>query len=245
MSKIKIWAVLLWLAIWQATSMWVGQRVLLPLPIDVLRALAGLLADKMFYYDVLMTIGRISMGFCLAFFFSVVCAALSAKFRRFREWISPLIFTIKTIPVASLIILILIWVSSRKMTILIAFFMGFPILYTAIYTGIVNCDRKLLEVATVFRVRLTDKIRYVYIGQILPHMISGMSVAIGLCWKAGVAAEIIGLPKHSIGEHLHMAKLYFETEILFAWTIVIISLSILFEKILIRLIRKVWQKMES
>ena len=52
-----------------------------------------------------------------------------------------------------------------------------------------------------------------------------------MCIRDRIAAEIIGIPKGSIGENLYNAKIYLETPDLFAWTFVIIAVSVLFEKI--------------
>ena len=65
------------------------------------------------------------------------------------------------------------------------------------------------------------------------------SVALGICWKSGVAAEVIGLPDGSIGDALYRAKITLSTGELFAWTFVIILLSAGFEKLFLALLDKV------
>ena len=51
--------------------------------------------------------------------------------------------------------------------------------------------------------------------QVLPYFRSAVSAALGLCWKAGTAAEVIGLSGGTIGERLYTAKVYFQTPDLF------------------------------
>ena len=66
-------------------------------------------------------------------------------------------------------------------------------------------------------------------------LICGTGIGIG--WKAGIAAEVLGLPKNSIGKALYNAKIYLEMPDLFCWTAVIILLSLLFEKLAALLLR--------
>lgn len=122
---------------------------------------------------------------------------------------------VKAVPVASFIILILIWVPSRNLSIVISFLMVLPVIYTNVLNGIRSTDPKLLEMARVFRIPLFRRIRYIYLSQLLPFLRTGFSLSLGLCWKAGVAAEVIGIPKGSIGEKLYEAKVYLETPDLF------------------------------
>ena len=145
---------------------------------------------------------------------------------------------IKAVPVASFIILVLIWGPSRNLSVVISFLMVLPVIYTNDLGGILSTDRKLLEMAQVFRIPLFRRIRYIYLSQLLPYLRTGFSLSLGLCWKAGVAAEVIGIPKGSIGEKLYEAKVYLETPDLFSWTLVIVLISVIFEKLFLRFIDK-------
>jgi NitT/TauT family transport system permease protein len=144
----------------------------------------------------------------------------------------------KTIPVASFIILALVWLESSQLSFFIAFLMVFPPVYLGVLTGIGQTDPRLLEMAKVFQVPFRRQVRYLYLPAIAPHFRSAVSVGLGLCWKSGIAAEVIGLPDGSMGERLYMAKVYFLTPELFAWTAVIVAVSVLFEKVFLRLVDK-------
>ena len=65
---------------------------------------------------------------------------------------------------------------------------------------------------------------------------AGVCTAIGLAWKSGVAAEVLCLPKAAIGTQVYYSKIYLETPSLFAWTAVVIVLSMLLERIVRRLL---------
>ena len=127
---------------------------------------------------------------------------------------------------------------------LISFLMVFPVIYTNVLDGISQTDRGLLEMAEVFGIPFGRRLRTIYVSQVLPYFRTGCSLALGLCWKAGVAAEVIGIPQNSIGENLYNAKIYLDTPALFAWTLVIICISVLFEKGFLRAVECLVQRLE-
>ncbi len=233
---IKPWSVLLWLTVWQLGSMALGQEILLVSPITVVVRVGQLALEMEFWRTVLFSFARIAGGFLLAAVTGSILAALASRFRIIEELVAPPILAIKAIPVASFIILVLIWVSSKNLSILIAFLMVLPIIYTNVFSGIRSTDPQLLEMAQVFQVPTGRRIRYIYVSQVLPYFRAACSLALGLCWKSGIAAEVIGIPKNSMGEKLYSAKIYLDTPDLFAWTVVIVLVSLAFEKIFLALL---------
>lgn len=241
---IRLWAVAVWLLVWQAVSAWIGQEILLVSPVVVFRRLTELVREAGFWQSIGFSLVRILGGFLLAMAAGILAAGLSARFRRIRELLAPAVLTIKAVPVASFVILVLIWVPSRNLSIVISFLMVFPILYTNVLDGILGTDPKLLEMAKVFEVPKTVQIRYIYVSQVLPFFRAGCSVGLGLCWKAGVAAEVIGIPDGSIGENLYNAKVYLNTPDLFAWTVVIVLISLVFEKLFLAAVDQIVIRLE-
>lgn len=242
--KIRLWAVLAWLLIWQLASMWIGQEILLVSPVTVVVTLIRLAGGAQFWLSVASSMLRIIGGFLLAVVLGAALAGLSAASGRLREFLLPFVATVKSIPVASFVILVLIWVSSRNLSVLISFLMVFPVIYTNVLDGISQTDRGLLEMAEVFGIPFGRRLRTIYVSQVLPYFRTGCSLALGLCWKAGVAAEVIGIPQNSIGENLYNAKIYLDTPALFAWTLVIICISVLFEKGFLRAVECLVQRLE-
>lgn len=229
-SLAKAGAILFWLLVWQAASMILKQEILLASPVSVAVRLFGLIREGEFWMSAAFSFGRIVTGFLLALLCGSVLALISFRFEFAAILTRPLITVIKSTPVASFIILCLIWIPSRNLSVFISFLMVLPVIYTNILEGIRKTDRKLLEMAKVFKIPLSRKVLYIYLSQVLPYLMSACTVSLGLCWKAGVAAEVIGVPSGSIGEKLYHAKIYLNTPDLFAWTIVIIAASFLFEK---------------
>lgn len=211
-------------------SIYVGQSILIASPAETLESLAVLIFETQFWESIATSLGHVAVGFLLALFAGTAFAALSSRFFFVRELLAPLISAIKAAPVASFIILVLIWVSSKNLSVVISFLMAFPILYTNMLEGILQTDPKLLEMARVFGVGAFDRVRFIYCSQVLPFFQAACSLALGMAWKAGIAAEVIGLPATSIGENLYQAKVYLNTPDLFAWTFVIVCISIALEK---------------
>lgn len=144
----------------------------------------------------------------------------------------------KALPVAAFIIVMLIWFGSQNAAVTIGFMVVFPMVYQAVLEGACAADTKLLEMAAVFELSPVKKVRYIYVPQIMPFLNAAVKTAAGMCWKAGVSAEVIGLVKNSIGEELYYAKLYLMMPELFAWSITIMCISFLFEKLAVALIRQ-------
>lgn len=234
---LRPWAVLVWLLIWQLGAMAMDQQILLVSPIAVLIRLGTLAVEPSFWKAVGFSLLRITGGFFLGAAVGTVLAALSARLRRAEELLAPLLLAIKSIPVASFIILSLILFSSRNLSVLISFLMVLPVLYAGVLGGIRAMDKQMLEMAQVFQIPTPRRVRYVYLPQVLPYFRAACASALGLCWKSGIAAEVIGMPTGSIGERLQQAKIYLDTPDLFAWTLVIVLVSLAFERLFLALLQ--------
>lgn len=228
--------ILFWLLLWQALSLALHNSIILVGPFEVIRALFGqaLMAD--FWKTIAFSFGKITLGFLLAFAAGILTGGAACRFPLLEDFFKPVITFLKSVPVASFIILALIWIGSESLSVFIAFLVVFPIIYINTMAGIKSADPKLLEMAKVFRMPAEKKLLFIYRPALLPYLISGCRVALGMSFKSGIAAEVIGVPSHSIGEKLYMAKIYLGTAELFAWTLVIIVISAVFEALFLRLL---------
>ena len=229
-GSIKLWAVAVWLIIWEIAARLLNKEIFLVSPIKAITRFGELAITSGFWLSVLGSFIRIAIGFLLAVLVGVILAALSAKYKRVRELFAPIMLAIRAVPIASFIILALICFSSKHLSVLISFMIVLPTIYENVFTGIGETDKSLLEMAQVFRLAPSKTRRYIYLPKIYPYFKSACKTAVGMAWKAGVAAEVIGTPKGSIGAMLHQAKIYLETADLLAWTIGIVLLSLLMEK---------------
>lgn len=225
----KILSALLALIVWQLAAALLDNELLLVGPAEVAERLLELMATREFWQAVGFTFSRISLGFLLAFCLALVLAALGARFPLARVLIQPYMAAVKAVPVASFIVIALLWLSGRRLSVFISFLMVLPVLYANFLQGLREADGKLLEMARVFRMSLWNRIRGIYLPALEPYCLSGCRSALGLCWKAGVAAEVIGVCGGSVGGMLYDAKVYLEIRDLFAWTLAIVLLSLGFE----------------
>ncbi len=224
-----------WLIAWEIAALCVGKEVLLASPISVAVRLFELVPSASFWGSVLFTAGRVLLGFFLGMTVGVILAVAAGKFSAFERLLAPLISCVKSIPVASFTILALIWISSRNLSVLVSFLIAVPIVYSNMLEGFHNLDKNLSAMADVFRIPPLRRFVGVYLSQLMPYFRSAARLAMGLCWKSGVAAEVIGVPNGSLGEALYSSKIYLETTDLFAWTIVVIVASGLCEKLFLLL----------
>ena len=239
-TRIRLWAVLFWLLVWQLAAMALDRQLavnlLLPSPVSAMLRLGEMALTAAFWRSVGWSSLRIIGGFLCSCLAATLLAVPASRWKRVRELLTPLVAAVKAVPVASFIILALVWLSSRTLSFFIAFLMVFPPVYLNVLEGIGQADGKLLEMARVFRVPLWRQIRGIYVPAVLPYFRTAVSLGLGLCWKAGIAAEVIGLPTGSLGENLYNVKVYFMTADLFAWTAVIVVVSVVFEKLFLKLI---------
>ena len=233
---ITLGAAAFWLIVWQAAAMALGKSLLLASPVEVVQRLFEIVPDEKFLPSILFTLGRIMLGFALGTAAGIIFAVLGGKYVFFEKLFSPLISAVKAVPVASFTILALIWISSSELSVLITFLISVPVVYSNLSEGIRALDPKLTEMAVIFRVPTARRFVGIYLSQIMPYFRSAVKLSVGLCWKSGVAAEVIGTPRGSIGKMLYDSKIYLETADLFAWTLVIIVLSIITEKLILLLI---------
>lgn len=226
----KLVIAVFWLLVWQLLAFFVGNDILLPAPAKALGRLGELLFTGAFARPVLGSLGRIGAGFLLGTASGLLLAILSSKSRLFEELIKPAILLCKTVPIASFVVLLLIWWGSRNLSVSVCFLIVLPNIYLGTLEGIRNTDKKLLEMAKVFCLSRQTCFFYIYRPALKPFINSSLKLALGMCWKSGVAAEVIGTPEFSIGEQLYFSKIHLDMADLFAWTAVIILLSICFEK---------------
>jgi NitT/TauT family transport system permease protein len=225
----KIAIALFWIGIWQVAYWIIGRDIYVPSPFSVFVALYELVQQPSFWKTVFFSIYRVAVGLLLSIVLGVFFGILAGLHSLFYEVMRPMMSAIKSTPVISFIIIALLWFSSTNVPIFISFLLCFPIVWTNIIAGIHNVDAKLLEMAKIYRVKPLAILRHIYLPSIMPYFSAAVLTAFGLGWKVSVTAEVLSHPRNAIGSNLHSAKAYLDTPALFAWTFVVIVLSILFE----------------
>lgn len=229
---------LLWLGIWQIVSMMIGKELLFPSPVAVAVRLFELMLTSDFYLTVGLSLFRILVGMLIGTFLGALGGLLTAFSRIARDIFAPLLAVVKSTPVASFIILMVLWISRDVTPLIIALMMVTPVVWTNVETGILNTDKNLLEMAKVYKMPRTATVRNIYLPSISPYFLASLKASLGMAWKAGIAAEVLLQPIISIGKMISDSKILLETTDLFAWTVVVVILSVIIEKAMVLILKK-------
>lgn len=233
---------LFWCGIWILAARLVGRELLLPPPWKVLCRLWELAATESFWFTVGSSILRVLTGILSAGVLGILLAVLTEKSALLKALLSPVMTLVKSTPVASFIILALIWLGREILPAVISGLMVLPVVWANVSAGIRGQDPQLIELAQVYGLSRGRILRRITVPSVLPHLRSALSSALGLGWKAGIAAEVLTVPQPSIGKMIFESKIYLETTSLFAWTAAVIFISLVIEKLLLRLIRQSGRK---
>ena len=232
-----------WWLVWEGANLLVDASIIIVSPREAFARLFALAGTHIFWVSTGQTLSRVLLGFFLALAAGVLLAAMSKISRAFYRLILPAINVLNAIPIASFVLLALMAIPATHLAAFIAFVTVLPIVFYNTYKGIEATDAALLEMAAVFRIPTWKTIVYIYLKSVSPYVLSAANVGIGFAWKSGIAAELIGLVAGTIGFHLHSARIWLNTADLFAWTIAIVLLSCVMEKIIVLLIERMtkWQ----
>ena len=225
-----------WVICWQLLAMAVDNGILLAGPLETAQRLLSLLGEGSFFLTVAKSFLRIAFGFTAGFLAAVLLAAGSRRFPLLEEILAPVMSLLKAVPVASFVVLLLVWWGSSVLAVAVCFLVVLPNLYVNTLEGLKSVDSQMLEMSKVFCFPLWNRFFYIYRPTLRPFLYSGMKISLGMCWKSGVAAEVIGMPDFSIGGRIYLSKVYLDTAGVLAWTAVVILLSVLFEKLVLWLL---------
>ena len=231
---------LFWLLIWQLAAWLIelkvqgrGNELLLPYPRSVLDALSRLCGQPAFWQNVAASLLRVLQGMVWGMVIGGLLAMLTCWLPLADQLLSPAIRVIRATPVASFILLILLWTARTNVPVVIGALMVLTVVWENLSRGIRAVDPQLLEMAKCYRFSRLKTIVLVYLPSLKPFFVAALTNAIGLAWKSAVAAEVLCLPLQATGTQIYYTKLYLEIPDLFAWTVVVVTLSLILEKVLL------------
>ena len=231
-------ALVFWLLVWHLAARWVDSVLFLPSPLSVLRRLGQLAVTLPFWQTALMSLGRVLLGLVWGIALGLVLSAVTCCSRWLDAVISPVIRVVRATPVASFILLLFLWTDRDSVPAIIAALMVLPVVWGNVTRGIRERDAKLMELARAYRFSRLKSVYLVIWPSVRPYLLSAVITSMGLAWKSGVAAEVLVLPKQAIGTYIYNTKFYFETADLFAWTLVVILLSLVLERLVTGLVHR-------
>lgn len=222
-------SLIFWLGLWEILAVVLDMGFILPTPIAVIRRVFTLFRERNFYTSVLGSLSRITGGYILGIMLGILFGALMHCGRICHDIIAPMITVIKSTPVASFILILWVLCGSDALPGIISALIVLPIVSQNIYTGISHIDGNLVEVCRLYGFGPLKKLRTFYIPSLYPYFSSAAILGLGMAWKAGVAAEVLAYVKNSVGKEIYRAKSMLETVDLFAYTMVIIVISLVLE----------------
>lgn len=235
-------ALAFWLGLWLILSRKVGIELLVPSPLSVAEKIKELLFQKEFYDTCLRSFLRITGGYLLGIASGTILGILISFSSILKSIFKPFLTAVKTTPVVSFIILALIWINRDSVPVFITFLMVMPIVAAGILTGISSADANLLEMSKAYNFTFSKNLKYIFLPSAVPSFISACETSIGLGWKAGIAAEVICMSGGTIGKALKNSQVYLETTELFAWTAIVIIISLILEKLFVTLFDFIFKK---
>lgn len=228
-----------WIAVWQLLYILINKDILIASPLQVLARIKIWFTDYEYTRIILNTILRIFIGFASALIAGISIAVLTSYSAVLRALIKPIIHIVRAIPVASFIILVLLWVKSLMVPSVITFLTVLPIIWENIDRGINQTDKDLLEMGEAYRLSHYKKLTSIYVPSVMPYFAAACSTGLGFAWKSGIAAEVIAVTRQSIGGQIYNSKIYLETADLFAWTFIIIVISLLIEVLMSGMFKRI------
>lgn len=227
---------LLWMAVWEITSYIVKDKIPFAGPVETVAALIDSAQRKEFYIAVWTTFSGIALGFFVAMVIGTLMGYLAYFHERVDFLITPVIGFFRYIPMITFTLLAIMWSESSALAFEVSIFLSFPVIYRHTLTGLKNSDQHYLSRVRQIKMPFVKKMIYLYQPVKMPEYIPGCHRALNMCWKSGIIAQLLGNTKHSIGSMLVMARDSMNVAGIFAWTIVIVGLSMAFEQIVIRLL---------
>ncbi|MFB0921355.1 MAG: ABC transporter permease subunit [Oscillospiraceae bacterium] len=227
----RVLVILLWLAIWEGAYLLIGRDIYFPSPVSVVTTFFRLLTEQKTWvvigWSLYRTLFAIVASAVLGVIFGMACGLNRAMY----NFVNPLMVILKSTPVVSVIIISIIWFRSTDVPIFSGFLMCFPIVFSGTVAGVRGTDPKLVEMCCFYKVGSWDMLKKLYFPAAKPYINASVISEIGICWKAVAAAEVLSMPRLSIGANLYFAKTSLDPALLFAWTAIIILLSFVFETI--------------
>lgn len=216
--------------IWSAAALIVDDEIILPSFVDVFKKLTSMFKTGALLPAILKTVSRIMIGVFISIVFGNFLAYISYKFN-LKEYFEPLFSILRTIPVISIVLIVLFFAEKNLLSIIVVIFVTLPIVYENVHTALTNIDSGKLELAEVYDLKIGTVFRYIELPAIIKSTLMSLRIALGLSFKAGATSEVVSGATGGLGELMYVSKLSFDMPELIAITFVIIILSFIFEMI--------------
>jgi len=237
LRSLKIGGSLFLIVFWEVGARLLDEQLILPGPVETIGHAVEMIVAPGFLKILGSTILRGMIGFSIALFLAFFLGLWAGLSPRFHAFFSPLLITLRSVPVVSFILLALIWFSVDAVPVFIAILTMFPMICLSIIDGIHFADEELTTMARVYEVPEKRIIREVYLPSLTPFLFTGMSNAMGFGWRAIIIGEVLSQPEWGVGSAMHTAQTFLQVREVIAWTLIAVLVSFLFERF-IRFLQK-------
>jgi len=221
---------LFWILLWGLVAQ-AANNFIVPSPLETGKVLVGLLSSAETYIIILSSLWRVLLsliiGIGLGVFFGIIAGVNTFVYKL----LVPVVNFITATPVVSFIIILFMYIQNDAyVPVVCGILLCFPIIYNNVLHGYKMVSDELVSMSQVYRVPLMRRIMKLYVPSTLPYLFAATLTSIGICWKATIAAELIGIINNSIGLQLYNGKVFLEYDHVFAWTILIVLCSVCIQK---------------
>ncbi len=217
-------------SIWAIAALLIDDEIILPSIYRVGQRIAFMAKETMLVNPILTTTYRVLLGIFYSLISASLLAYISYKFS-LEDYLSPLLSFMRAIPAISMVLIVLFFTNKNALSIIVIFFVCFPIIYENVLNGLKSIPKEKFELAEIFDLKSSKIFKYIELPAIIKSILFALTLAFGLAFKAGATAEVIAGAAGGLGDLLYMAKLSFEMADLLAVTFIIIILSFIFESL--------------
>ncbi|OAV38758.1 ABC transporter permease [Clostridium saccharobutylicum] len=222
---------LFFIALWQVSAIIIDNDIYIPRIQQVIKSIVEIVNEPDFFKIVLSSFYRTAISYILALGCSMILGVLSVVYPFFKYLLSPNLRKQFCYGCYHEVVLALVWFTKDSAPFVVGFAITFPILYEGVRNSIMQIDKKLIDMTEIYEVELIDKIKKIYFPVMKFYFMSIFVSTFSLTFKVVIAGEIHGQPKFGIGTHIQLEKVNFNVSGIFAWIIIIMFISLIFELI--------------
>jgi NitT/TauT family transport system permease protein len=227
---------------WQVGAVWLNQPLLVPTPLAALKQIRLLTASPDFWRHLGASLLRGTAGFGLSYAAGAILGFGAGKIDWLSSFLRPISVFIRSTPSMTLIILALLWFKGDMVAIFVVFLVVFPMVFRNVEDGVGNLDPELEAMISLYQVKRWRRFTAFYLPAIMPFLAAAAASGLGMTWKVLIAAEVLAVPAWGIGAQLDTARIYLQTDKVFAWTVIVIGIGLCFDYILDVLLRNPFLK---
>lgn len=232
---------IVFIVIWEIIATKINNEIYLPKVEEIVKSIALIITERDFFKIILSTFYRTILSYGIALSMAVILGVLSFTCPLFYYLFNPINSFFKTIPTLVLIVLALVWFDKDKAPYIVGFAIVLPILYEGIRNSFYEIDKNIIEMTKIYEVSFKDKLLKIYLQKMKFYLMSIFVSTFSLAFKVVIAGEVHGQPKYGMGSQIQIEKVNFNTSGIFAWIIIIVLISLIFEIINLLLRKRVYR----